>query len=140
VTLPADRVSPLGPDKRYTGAMTSTPAPYPTKVRSPRGAVVTEVDWSDARTTRHPHHILRGLCPCAKCQGHDHGIRWVEAVEAASSLMLELNHIEQVGNYAVGLTWADGHSGGIYTFEYLRELGRLETWPLENLRAYRPRQ
>lgn len=119
--------------------MTSPRAPYPTKVRSPRGAVVTEVDWSDGVATRHPHYILRGLCPCAKCQGHDHGIRWIEAAETASSLMLELSHLEQVGNYAVGLTWADGHSGGIYTFEYLRELGRLEAWPLDRLRAYRPR-
>ncbi|HTV18560.1 MAG TPA: DUF971 domain-containing protein [Polyangiaceae bacterium] len=120
--------------------MTSTRAPYPTKVRSPRGAAATEIDWSDGKTTRHPHRILRGLCPCAKCQGHDHGIRWVDAVETASNLMLEVNHLEQVGNYAVGLTWADGHNGGIYTFEYLRELGRLEAWPLEHLRAYRPRQ
>jgi DUF971 family protein len=132
--------SPECPDKRYTGRMTANRAPYPTKVRSPRGAVVTEVDWSDGTATRHPHQILRGLCPCAKCQGHDHGIRWVEEVERASQLQLELSHIEQVGNYAVGLTWGDGHSGGIYTFEYLRELARLDGWPTDRLRAYRPRQ
>lgn len=119
--------------------MTATRAPSPTKVRSPRGAVVTEIDWSDGATLRYPHRILRGLCPCAKCQGHEHGIRWVEAVEQASKLMLEVNQIEQVGNYAIGITWADGHAGGIYTFEYLRELGRLEAWPTERLRAYRPR-
>jgi DUF971 family protein len=119
--------------------MTASRAPYPTKVRSPRGAVVTEIDWSDGKTLRYPHRILRGLCPCAKCQGHDHGIRWIEAVEQASKLMLEVSDIEQVGNYAVGVTWADGHSGGIYTFEYLRELGRLEGWPTDRLRAYRPR-
>jgi DUF971 family protein len=44
-----------------------------------------------------------------------------------------------VGNYAVGLAWADSHSGGIYTFEYLRDLARLDGWPIERLRAYRPR-
>jgi DUF971 family protein len=119
--------------------MTSDRAPQPTKVRSPRGAVVTEIDWSDGTTTRHPHRILRGLCPCAKCQGHDHGIRWLQEVENASKLTLELGDIEQVGNYAVGFTWSDGHSGGIYTFEYLRELSRLENWSIDHLRAYRPR-
>jgi DUF971 family protein len=119
--------------------MTSSRAPYPKNVRSPRGALVTEIDWSDGQTTRYAHMTLRALCPCAKCQGHDRGIRWVEAVEQASKLTLEIAEIEQVGNYAVGLTWGDSHSGGIYTFEYLRELGRLFDWPTERLRAYRPR-
>ena len=38
---------------------------------------------------------------------------------------MELREIEQVGNYALGLTWADGHSSGIYSFRYLRTLGDL---------------
>ncbi len=38
---------------------------------------------------------------------------------------LELREITRVGNYALGLTWEDGHSGGIFTFEYLRRLGDL---------------
>lgn len=120
--------------------MTPDRAPYPTNVRSPRGAVATEIDWNDGKTTRYAHLTLRGLCPCAKCQGHDRGIRWVEGTEQASQLTLEITDLEQVGNYAVGVTWGDGHSGGIYTFEYLRELGRLHDWPIERLRAYRPRQ
>jgi DUF971 family protein len=38
---------------------------------------------------------------------------------------LELRELEQVGNYALGLTWADGHSTGIYSFRLLRTLGEL---------------
>ena len=38
---------------------------------------------------------------------------------------LDLREIEQVGNYALGLTWADGHSSGIYSFRFLRTLGDL---------------
>jgi DUF971 family protein len=109
----------------------------PTKLRSPRGAVVTEIDWSDGQTTRYAHLTLRGLCPCAQCQGHDRGIRWLESVEKASKLVLELREIEQVGNYAVGLAWADGHTGGIYSFEYLRDLAPLFDKPIEYLRAFR---
>jgi DUF971 family protein len=100
---------------------------------------VTEIDWSDGKTTRYAHRTLRGFCPCAQCQGHDRGIRWVEAVERASLLMLEVKDLEQVGNYAVGLSWGDGHSGGIYTFEYLRELAELFERDLDQLRAWRPR-
>lgn len=35
---------------------------------------------------------------------------------------LELREIERVGNYALGLTWGDGHSTGIYTWRHLRAL------------------
>jgi DUF971 family protein len=98
---------------------------------------VTEIEWSDGQTTRYDHRTLRGLCPCAKCQGHDRGIRWLESAESASKLALEVSEIEQVGNYAVGLTWGDSHSGGIYSFEYLRELAPLHGKPIDYLRAFR---
>lgn len=117
--------------------MPANRGPHPTKLRSPRGALTTEIDWSDGQTTRYAHGTLRGLCPCAKCQGHDRGIRWVESVEKASKLVLELSEIEQVGNYAIGLTWGDGHSGGIYSFEYLRDLAPLFDKPVDYLRAFR---
>jgi DUF971 family protein len=38
---------------------------------------------------------------------------------------LDLKDLAQVGNYALGLTWADTHNSGIYTFRYLRALGEL---------------
>jgi DUF971 family protein len=34
----------------------------------------------------------------------------------------ELVRIDQVGNYAIQLHWSDGHSYGIYSWEYLKEL------------------
>lgn len=109
----------------------------PVRVRSPKGSTSTEIDWDDGVTLRYPHRVLRGLCPCASCQGHQGGVRWVEAVESASPLALEIKDIEQVGNYALGLGWADGHRGGIYSFGYLRELGALADHSIEQLRAYR---
>jgi DUF971 family protein len=49
---------------------------------------------------------------------------------------LDLREIEQVGNYALGLTWSDGHSTGIYSFRYLRSLGdMLDSQGPEGLRA-----
>jgi DUF971 family protein len=35
---------------------------------------------------------------------------------------LELTDVGEVGDYALRLTWADGHGTGIYTFEFLRVL------------------
>ena len=116
--------------------MSSTSRVRPTRVRSPKGSVTTEIDLDDGVTTRYHHRTLRGFCPCAVCQGHDGALRWVAAVEQASALALELKEIEQVGNYAIGLAWADGHRGGIYGFEYLRALGRLVDYSLEQLRDW----
>lgn len=87
-------------------------------VRSPRGATVTEIDWGDGHKGKYPHVILRGYCPCAGCQGHSGTITF----KNASDIQLELDRIEPVGNYALGLTWFDGHSSGLYSFKYLRGL------------------
>jgi DUF971 family protein len=78
-----------------------------------------EISWADGTTSRIAHQVLRGYCPCADCQGHGGDIRYVKGGN------LELVDISRVGNYALGLKWADGHSVGIYTFDYLRQLGDL---------------
>lgn len=78
-----------------------------------------QLTWADGVTSQLPHAILRGYCPCASCQGHGSTL----AFKAGGAL--ELREIEQVGNYALGLGWADGHNTGIYSFRYLRTLGDL---------------
>ncbi len=89
----------------------------PIKVKAPHGARIFEVTWKDAVVSRIDHRILRGYCPCAQCQGHHGVIRFVPGGN------LELREIARVGNYALGITWGDGHASGIYTFSYLRRLG-----------------
>lgn len=44
-------------------------------------------------------------------------------IEHTATEQLTLTEIWGVGNYALGIAWADGHSSGIYSFEYLYELG-----------------
>lgn len=83
--------------------------------------------------------MLRGFCPCAHCQGHQGGVRWVAQVESASKTALEILELQAVGHYALALKWADGHSGGIYTYPYLIELAALADAPLETLRGLQPR-
>ncbi len=100
----------------------------PRKVKAPHGALVFEIEWADAHLCRYPHQILRGFCPCAGCQGHTGVIRYQTPGN------LELRSIERVGNYALGLTWGDGHASGIYSFRYLRRLCQLlETHGAEGL-------
>ena len=88
------------------------------RVRSPRGARVTEIDWADGHKGIYPHKILRGFCPCAGCQGHSGEIKFIDV----DGIALELEEIEKVGSYALALKWFDGHSTGIYSYRYLRSL------------------
>ncbi len=94
-------------------------APRPTRIKAPHGASVFEISWTDGRHDTIPHTVLRGFCPCASCQGHSGPVRFVAGQN------LELREIQRVGNYALGLVWGDAHSGGIYSFTYLRKLGSL---------------
>lgn len=116
-----------------------TDRPHPVSIRSPHGATSTNVEWSDGTSSTFEHVALRAFCPCAGCQGHSGTIRWVEGTENMSKRNLELREIEPVGNYAVNLTWGDGHSSGIYTFAYLAQLAVLAGKSLEEQRAFRPR-
>jgi DUF971 family protein len=85
-------------------------------IRAPHGARTTEIGWSDGARSVYPNDLLRGYCPCARCQGHGGHIGFVPGGNS------ELRDIEPVGNYALKLVWGDGHDTGIYTFRYLREL------------------
>ncbi len=88
----------------------------PTHVKAPLGATTTEITWADGHRCVYPNVSLRGMCPCANCQGHGGTIAFVEGMNS------DLREIETVGNYALQLGWGDGHNTGIYSFRYLRQL------------------
>jgi DUF971 family protein len=106
----------------------------PIEVRAPQDARVMEIEWSDGVTTFHPHVILRGFCPCAHCQGHQGPILWAGDAEGKA---VEIQSLEQIGNYAMRIAWADGHSTGIYTWIHLRTLGALAERSIEDVRRAR---
>ena len=92
------------------------PAPEPVEVRHEKGARRLSVTWDDGHLSPFPLDYLRSWCPCAMCQGHAATTRYL-GLEGQALL-----RVEPVGNYALSLTWRDGHSTGIYAFRYLRAL------------------
>ncbi len=79
------------------------------------------VEWPDGFRHVFSWSRLRAACPCALCR--------VEAQRAQEDPLFlrracddTLMDLEPVGNYAVRFFWGDGHSAGIYTWRYLREL------------------
>jgi DUF971 family protein len=78
------------------------------------------IEWRDGGTSEYWPRDLRLLCPCAGCVDEITGVRTLrpEAVDEG----VYPTAIHYVGRYALQFVWSDGHSTGIYTFEYLRQL------------------
>jgi len=91
-------------------------AAVPVEIHHMKERGVVRVTWDDGHVGDYPREYLRGYCPCALCQGHSGEIKFVKEVASG------LHEISPVGNYAIQFAWEDGHSTGIYTFEYLRSL------------------
>ncbi|MEC9341623.1 MAG: DUF971 domain-containing protein [Pseudomonadota bacterium] len=79
-----------------------------------------EVGFSDGDVYRLPAEYLRVYSRSAEVRGHGAGQE--KLVTGKREVAIE--RVEPVGNYAVCLYFSDGHDSGIYSWEYLRELGR----------------
>ena len=93
----------------------AAPTPSELEIRSATQLLI--ITWEDGHVSHLPWWYLRGLCPCAVCQGHGGPLRFVDG--AASP---QLGDVDEVGRYALRLTWDDGHQTGIYSFGHLRRL------------------
>jgi len=67
---------------------------------------------------------LRHHCPCAACKGETDimGNLYKASDAELGSDSFRLTSIQQVGGYAIQPVWADGHSTGLYSFDYLRRI------------------
>ena len=92
-------------------------SPIPVEINHVRAEEIVRITWDDGHLGEYTQRYLRGYCPCALCQGHDSATKKFISVPDA-----KLSEIRSVGNYAIEFRWEDGHSTGIYTFDYLRSL------------------
>jgi DUF971 family protein len=85
-----------------------------------------EILWSDGVTCKYPLPNLREACPCVECRG-GHARMGSEydpddILKLVPKRSYAVTSLEIVGNYALMPVWDDGHSTGIFTWEYLRRL------------------
>ena len=81
------------------------------------------IAWSDGKESYIPLETLRRACPCANCQGEPDARGVVIRPEVSyRENSFELLRWEVVGGYALEFFWKDGHSTGIYSYDYLRGL------------------
>ncbi len=94
-------------------------APTPTALTVHSQSRVLEVGFSDGSNFRIPFELMRVYSPSAEVQGHGPG----QEILQTGKREVELNALEPVGNYAVQPTFSDGHSSGIFSWDYLYFLG-----------------
>lgn len=85
------------------------------------------IDWDDGTRSELPLSGLRAACPCAECRGGHAGMGGPGSPEMLRQPLPEgwsaaLESLQGIGNYALQPVWGDGHSYGIFSWEYLRQL------------------
>jgi DUF971 family protein len=91
-----------------------------TEIRLNKAERLLHVEFDDGARFSLPAEYLRVESPSAEVQGH--GPHQKQTVPGKRDVAIIA--IEPVGNYAVRLTFDDLHDTGIYSWEYLHELGR----------------
>lgn len=92
----------------------------PQNIRAHVQDLAFEIQWTDQDCLLIPFRELRGLCPCANCVNELSGERTFFAENAAEDV--KPVKMELIGNYAVRISWSDGHHTGLFTWDYLRRL------------------
>jgi len=88
-----------------------------------------KITWSDGITHQLNARLLRAACNCATCVSEVTGERIIDISKISEDI--QINAAEPTGNYAISIRFSDAHSTGIYTYEYLRELGEGRTTHVE---------
>ena len=91
----------------------------PVEIRLKSQQKALEIDFDDGTSVTLPAELLRVESPSAEVQGHGAGQRKTVPGRRHVGIM----SVEPVGNYAIRITFDDLHDTGIYSWNYLHELG-----------------
>jgi DUF971 family protein len=82
------------------------------------------IKWDDGAESYITLEKLRRACPCAGCKGEVDvmGNLYKGPDIPITPQSLQLQRIDTVGGYAIQPVWADGHSSGLFSFDYLRHV------------------
>jgi DUF971 family protein len=82
------------------------------------------IKWEDGSESYVKLETMRRRCPCASCHGETDvmGNVYKGPDRPYTANSFKLARLNSVGGYAIQPVWADGHSTGIYSYEYLKRL------------------
>ena len=96
-----------------------TQDPWPSEIRLSGDKRTLAVTFDDGRRAEIPAELLRVESPSAEVQGHGPSERKL----IGGKRQVRILRVDPVGNYAVRLTFDDGHSSGIYSWPFLLDMG-----------------
>jgi DUF971 family protein len=94
--------------------------PWPTELRLHKDRKTLAVAFDNGDDFELPAEYLRVRSPSAEVQGHSPA----ERRTVGGKREVQILEVQPVGNYAVRLVFDDMHSTGIFSWDYLFELGR----------------
>jgi DUF971 family protein len=103
-------------DRITFGKNTAEP---PERIDLNPGGTEVVVAWAGGREATIPAFRLRDACPCAACIEEGTGRKTLDSTTIPADI--HVVGLEGVGNYAVKITWSDGHATGIYAWATLRQ-------------------
>ncbi len=90
----------------------------PTAIKLHKRSKLLEVSYSESQSFQLEAELLRVYSPSAEVRGHGRG----QEVLQTGKREVAITQISAVGNYALRLTFDDGHSSGLYSWETLADL------------------
>ena len=91
----------------------------PTDINLHKVSRVLELTFDDGSNFKLPAEYLRVYSPSAEVQGHSPG----QEVLQIGKQDVAIDNIEPIGHYAIRLVFDDNHDSGIFSWDYLYELG-----------------
>ena len=93
--------------------------PQPTEIKLHQASRILEIAFADGKTFRLPYEFLRVYSPSAEVRGHGPGQETLQPGKRE----VTITEVEAVGHYALRPKFSDGHDTGIYSWDYLYDLG-----------------
>jgi len=100
--------------------MSESARPWPTELRVDREKTTLNVVFDSGEHFALPAEYLRVESPSAEVQGHGAAQKQI----VAGKRQVKIAGVDAVGNYAARIRFDDGHDTGLYSWDYLHELGR----------------
>lgn len=93
--------------------------PHPTEITLHQKSRILELAFANGSTFRLPYEFLRVYSPSAEVRGHGPG----QEVLQVGKRDVTVTEVEPVGHYAIRPKFSDGHNTGIYSWDYLYDVG-----------------
>lgn len=93
--------------------------PHPIEIKLHQKSRILDIAFSDGKTFQFPCEFLRVYSPSAEVSGHGPG----QEVLQTGKKMINIRKIEPIGNYAIQLSFTDGHNTGLYSWDLLYDYG-----------------